>query len=135
MDLKTSMCPCGSDKSLDDCCLPIISGQCDAQTAEALMRSRYVAFTLANVDYLMRTWHTRYRPVRDRKKILAWAKSVNWIGLQVIDVKDGLPDDQEVVVEFRAMFVEAGSMSHIHERSRFEREKGKWVYVNGMHMK
>lgn len=135
MDLMTSMCPCGSDKSFDDCCAPIISGRCDAETAEALMRSRYVAFTLANVDYLMRTWHSRYRPVRDRKKILAWAKSVKWLGLQVIATKFGLTDDDKGIVEFRAMFVEDDKMSHIHERSQFEREKGHWVYVTGVHMK
>ena len=104
-----------------------------APTAQALMRSRYVAFTLADVDYLMRTWHPRYRPVRERKQIKAWAASVTWVGLQIIDVVAGTETDATGVVEFKATYLERGVPAVIHERSCFERINGAWVYVRGEH--
>ena len=40
-------CPCGKGPSLDECCGPIVRGERLADTAEALMRARYTAYTLA----------------------------------------------------------------------------------------
>ena len=130
-----SLCPCGSQLTYDACCGPVIEGRMPAATAQALMRSRYVAFTLADVDYLMRSWHSRYRPVRDRKRIQAWAKSVKWMGLQIIATQAGGETDTSGMVEFRAMYLEGGQPGQIHERSIFEKEKGAWVYVKGEHFK
>ena len=47
-------CPCSSQKEMADCCLPYIRTY-SAPTAEALMRSRYTAFTLHEADYLFQT--------------------------------------------------------------------------------
>lgn len=49
------VCPCGSNKPFDYCCRPIVEGQKAAPTAEALMRSRYTAFALGAIDYLIDT--------------------------------------------------------------------------------
>jgi len=124
----SQLCSCGSHIDFDDCCGGIINGTRQADTAEQLMRSRYTAFTIANVDYLMRSHHSKSRPTRDRKQILAWAKSVKWMGLTIIRTEKGQPDDLVGFVEFRAMFIEDGELSQIHENSRFERESGRWVY-------
>ncbi|MBK5938172.1 hypothetical protein CCR96_02550 [Halochromatium roseum] len=40
-------CPCGSGHTLADCCEPFLAGTTMPATAEALMRSRYTAFTQA----------------------------------------------------------------------------------------
>ncbi len=128
-----SNCPCGSLKPYQQCCQPIISGSESALCAEALMRSRYTAFTLADVDYLMRSHHSRTRPVKERKSILNWAKSVQWMGLTVLNTSAGQNGDTTGIVEFRALFLENGQLQEIHERSVFELEKGKWVYVSGEH--
>ena len=128
-----TLCPCGSNKHFDQCCGAIINGKNQATTATELMRSRYTAFTLADVDYLMRSYHSRTRPIRERKQIQAWAKSVKWIGLQILVSEMGNTDDSIGYVEFRAIFSENGKMDQIHEKSLFEREKGNWVYVNGSH--
>jgi SEC-C motif-containing protein len=121
-------CPCGSLRDYNECCGAIISGQRDALTAQELMRSRYTAFTLANVDYLMRSHHSKSRPIRERQQILTWAKSVKWMGLTIINTQQGEPADTTGYVEFKAVFMENGKVSHIHENSFFEREKGLWVY-------
>ncbi|TKG94266.1 Sec-C motif domain protein [Puteibacter caeruleilacunae] len=126
-------CPCGSTKEFSQCCEPIITKDRDPETAEELMRSRYSAFTLANTDYLMFSHHRTTRNPRERKAIKAWAQSVQWMGLTIIDTVDGTASDNSGIVEFRALFMEDGKMQQIHERSRFSKEKGVWKYVAGEH--
>ena len=128
-----NLCPCGSGYSYSACCKPIISGRNEAVTAQALMRSRYVAFTLANVDYLMRSHSAKTRPVKDRKSIEKWAKSVNWMGLTILETQAGEASDETGTVEFKATYIENGKLQQIHEKSIFHRENGKWVYVSGVH--
>jgi SEC-C motif domain protein len=124
-------CACGSGNAYATCCEPIIIGKKNAPTAESLMRSRYVAFTLANVDYLMLSHHSSSRPNKERKSIAKWAKSVKWIGLTILNSQDGQQTDMMGTVEFKALYIEDGVLSHIHENSLFQRESEKWVYVFG----
>lgn len=126
-----TLCPCGSKKESKDCCLLIINGEKEAKTAEDLMRSRYTAFTLANIDYLMRSQHSKTRDLKDKKNIQNWAASVLWTGLQVLETKAGTVRDESGFVEFKALYVEHGKLQQIHEKSLFRRENNKWVYVSG----
>ena len=128
-----NLCPCGSGLTYADCCEPIISEKKEAITAQQLMRSRYTAFTKANVDYLMRSHSAKTRPVKDRKSIEKWAKSVNWMGLTIIQTQAGEASDEVGYVEFKALYLENGQPQQIHEKSLFQRENGKWVYVSGVH--
>ena len=48
-------CPCHSKKRYADCCGPLHKGTRPAATPEELMRSRYSAFALGEVDYLAKT--------------------------------------------------------------------------------
>lgn len=128
-----SFCPCGSKLPKEKCCELIILGVRGADTALELMRSRYVAFTTANVDYLMRSHHSATRPVKDRNAIKKWAESVTWAGLVILSTQGGQANDESGMVEFRALYMEKGQMQQIHEKSTFEREKGKWVYVSGLY--
>ena len=43
-------CPCGSELAYKSCCEPIVKGKTLAPTAEALMRSRYTAYALAEIE-------------------------------------------------------------------------------------
>ena len=128
-----TLCPCGSKKESTECCISIINGFNEAKTAEALMRSRYVAFTQANIDYLMRSHHSKTRPIKDKKNIQKWAGSVLWTGLQVLSTKAGSENDETGFVEFKALYVEDGKLQQIHENSFFQKENGKWLYVSGEH--
>ena len=97
------------------------------------MRSRYVAFTRADGDYLMRSQSLKTRPVGEKKNIEQWAKSVSWIGLTIVGTQAGQAGDQTGYVEFRASYLEDGKLKQIHEKSLFRRENGHWVYVSGVH--
>ena len=125
-------CPCCSEKMYKDCCELAHSDILHAKTAEALMRSRYSAFVLANGTYLMESHHKSTRPVKEKKAIVKWAKSVDWIKLEVLNTTKGLENDTEGTVEFKAIFQEAGELQMIHENSRFVKENGCWYYVDAL---
>lgn len=119
-------CPCGSGLAYPGCCGPFIAGTALPRTAEQLMRSRYTAYTLNNQDYLSATWHPGTRPPD-----LTEEKQVTWLGLKIVATESGGPDDQGGEVEFIARFKIGGRAFRLHERSRFERRQGRWVYLDG----
>ena len=97
------------------------------------MHSRYTAFTQANIDYLMRSHAAKTRPIKERKNIECWAKSVVWMGLTILCTETGEDSDETGYVEFKALYLENGKPGQIHEKSLFRRENLKWVYVSGVH--
>ena len=129
-----NLCPCGSGRLCVACCEPIITGINEATTAQELMRSRYTAFTLANVDYLMHSHYSKTRPAKERISIEKWAKSVTWMGLTILSTQAGEINDALGYVEFKALYLENGKLQQIHEKSLFQRECNKWVYVSGVHL-
>ena len=119
-------CPCGSGTSYDACCGRLHRGADQAGTAEELMRSRYAAYAVGELDHLFRTWHPRTRPLSIEPD-----PALTWIALRVVDVVDGGPGDETGEVEFVATYERGGSPGRRQERSRFERRRGRWVYVDG----
>lgn len=119
-------CPCGSVGNYLECCRPLHAGERHADTALALMRSRFSAFAVGDIDYLHASWHPSTRPKR-----VELDSDVVWRRLQIVDTEAGAAEDITGVVEFRAQYVRHGSRHILHERSRFEREKGRWLYVDG----
>ncbi|MFF4708168.1 YchJ family protein [Streptomyces sp. NPDC001288] len=115
-------CPCGLPEPYAGCCGRFHRGEAAAPTAERLMRSRYSAFVERDEPYLLRTWHPRTRPVR-----LDLDPGMRWTGLEILATADGTAFHTTGTVEFRASY-RGGSL---HERSRFERVDGAWVYVDG----
>jgi SEC-C motif-containing protein len=97
------------------------------------MCSRFTAFTLANADYLLRSHSAKTRPIKERKSIEKWAKSVTWMELIILQTQAGKAGDEIGYVEFKALYLENGKLEQIHEKSLFERENRKWVYVSGEH--
>jgi SEC-C motif domain protein len=119
-------CPCGSNKTYTGCCARFLDGNETPATAEALMRSRYTAYTLLREDYLLATWHASTRPEQ-----LALADEANrkWLGLEVR--RHEQLDDTHALVEFVARYKVGGRAHRLHEVSRFVREDGRWLYVDG----
>jgi SEC-C motif-containing protein len=117
-------CPCGSGLDYASCCRPLHRGAVAAETAERLMRSRYSAFAVGDAAYLLRTWHSSTRP-----ESLDLDPAQRWVRLDVLDTVRGGESDPTGVVEFRAVHRQAGQTDDLHERSRFVRESGAWVYV------
>ncbi|WP_327313981.1 YchJ family protein [Streptomyces sp. NBC_01235] len=117
-------CPCGLPEPYEGCCgrYHAGTGGAGAPTAEALMRSRYSAFVKGDSGYLLRTWHPATRPER-----LDLDPGMRWTGLEILATADGSAFHTTGTVEFRASY-RGGAL---HERSRFERVAGAWVYVDG----
>lgn len=126
---QLSACPCGSGLPLSQCCQLIMGDGQPAETALALMRSRFTAYTLGDEDYLLKTWHRSTRPaphdLRDNPQ--------QWLRLKILHTELGQPGDDEGVVEFVAIFKVNGRAERLHERSRFCRENGSWRYLDGVH--
>ncbi|MFI9255404.1 YchJ family protein [Streptomyces sp. NPDC053069] len=120
--MTSRTCPCGLSQPYDACCGRFHAGAAAAPTAELLMRSRYCAFVEGDAGYLLRTWHPRTRPGR-----LDLDPRMKWTGLEILDATDGSAFHTTGTVTFRASY-RGGSL---HERSRFERVDGAWVYVDG----
>jgi SEC-C motif-containing protein len=113
-------CPCPSGLPYDACCGRLHRGAAVAVTAEELMRSRYAAYVRGEESYLLATWHPRTRPP-------SATSAVVWTGLEIVSTLDGGAEDETGEVEFVARH-EGGTL---HERSRFSRRGGRWVYVDG----
>lgn len=122
-------CYCGNNKTYKKCCEVFHLNNGKTETAEQLMRSRYSAFVLADGDYLMDTHHGSTRPIKEKKAIVKWAKSVQWIKLEVLEITNGLESDIEGTVTFNAYFYENGNIDVIHEKSAFLKENNQWLYL------
>ena len=121
-----TLCPCGSGKTFAACCESYLTGTAHAPTAEALMRSRYTAYTRNNMDYLLRTWDRETRPAAlEEETELAWA------GLTILSTQAGQPGDTAGSVEFIARYRFDGADRQIHETSRFRQHDGEWFYLDG----
>ena len=119
-------CPCNPSKLYADCCQKAHINIKSVTTPEELMRSRYSAFVMANIDYLLKSHHSKTRPSNSEKKeILAWTKSVEWVKLDVLK-------STENTVEFKAFFYENGSLNVIHENSFFVKQNNYWVYKSAL---
>ncbi|MDP6573713.1 MAG: YchJ family protein [Rhodospirillales bacterium] len=123
-------CPCGSGQGLDACCGAIIAGA-PAPTAEALMRSRYTAFVLGDLDHIEATHAPEVRGDFNRSAAESVANDAEWLGLDVRGTIGGGADDQEGEVEFVTNFMRQGKEYAHHEIAVFRREQGNWMYVKG----
>lgn len=130
MTASSSACPCGSGQDFDACCGPVLAGA-PALTAEALMRSRYTAYTRQNLDHIANTNAVALADVFDRAQAEEMAAEFEWLGLQVLAVADGGADDATGTVEFRSAFRRLGQDLVHHELAHFTREEGRWVYSQG----
>lgn len=124
-----SRCPCGLGDVYGACCGPVLRQERRAATAEALMRSRYTAFAVRDVEHLLRSWHPQERPLREELDA-SLADDTRWLRLEILSTADGGPFDDEGTVEFLAIARTPDGRHRQHETSHFVREDGAWLYVS-----
>ncbi len=139
-------CPCDSGTTMTNCCGPYVNGTELAPTAEALMRSRFSAYALGKVDYLLETLHKSKRQRGEKLQLRRSLEQTRWVHLQVLETVAGQVGDERGEVEFVAVYGLANPVSgmagllgqkaepqlgQMHERSRFVFEAGRWFYVDG----
>lgn len=124
-------CFCGSNKEYSACCGLYIEGKKHAPTPEALMRSRYSAFTQGNMDYIVATMRGKAGKDFDAASAKTWANESEWLGLTIAQAPPIPEGDTKGFVEFIARYRLKGQEQQIHELSEFQLENGRWYYVDG----
>lgn len=121
----TMFCNCGSPKIYKSCCGIYHQQPHLVPTAEALMRSRYCAYTLQAIDYIYETTLPAARKGLSKSEILNWAERNRWMGLEIIEVT-------ECTVEFKAHYLDERLSPVVHhEKSTFKKLEGRWYYEKG----
>lgn len=120
-------CPCDSGKTFSSCCEPLLKGERSAQSPEELMRSRYSAFAVRNLDYVANT--TDPQASFDREATAAWMNGSRFTKLEVLRATN---EGNKGTVEFKAHFEPEGGEAQIHhEVSKFRKQAGVWYFRDG----
>lgn len=126
-------CPCFSGDRYKRCCGPWHRGA-RPQTPEQLMRSRYAAYALGSVDYVLDTTHPAgaiWRPDRAAwwADIDGFCRSTEFVGLRVVSTGE---EGGDATVTFEAHLRQHGRPTSFVERSRFRRLDGRWMYLDAV---
>ncbi len=129
--LNTStICPCGSGVTYQQCCEHFHTGVKNPETAEALMRSRFTAYVMDITGYIQTSWDTSTRPKED--KLNFGGEKLDWQRLEILDTKKGGAADSKGIVDFKAYYSKDGEDHILHETSRFIKTNGRWLYLDGV---
>ena len=132
-----STCPCRSmdlnKMDYESCCRPLLEGKKKAATAEQLMRARYSAYVVKNVDYIDQTQVAVPNEVFNKEEALKWAESSDWMGLEIVKTQKGDSNDNTGLVEFVAHYKDKASGTDLrhHETSMFTKNEGDWKFKEG----
>jgi len=125
----TALCPCQSGLNYVDCCQPFHQQTALPQTAEQLMRSRYCAYTMKNIDYIVSTTVPNQQARLDKTLLLDWAETTQWTGLEIVRHQPAISKTHSAV-EFKAFFIsDEGEQVH-HEISLFVKNDKRWYFVD-----
>lgn len=120
-------CYCCSGKPFTECCEPYLSLKQDADSCEALMRSRYSAYCTADTAYLVATLHPSQHTINLAEEITAFANSVHFCRLHISSSSQTSTSGQ---VSFTAYFLHHQKLDTIAELSDFIYEN-RWYYKSG----
>lgn len=121
-------CPCCSNRSYEECCGPLHAGL-PAGNPQALMRSRYGAYCLGLIEYLVTTTLPSQQAQLDVIAMTRWSRESTWLKLHVEDTIDN--DSDQAQVTFVAHWMDPDGTQHQHrECSDFIRKTGKWYFVD-----
>jgi len=128
MSINYQICPCESGSIYTDCCGRIHIDINSANNALELMRSRYVAFVYQNGDFLEISHHPSTRSNFSKRKTMKWAKSVEWLKLEIVSFSE--LNEISANVLFKAYYIENSKIEFIYEHSTFSKDLGFWTYVD-----
>ena len=126
---QKDLCPCHSQKNYQDCCMKYHEGGIP-QTALQLMRSRYSAYALGLIEYIIRTTSVEKQRelIHEKQDLLAFSQNTSFEGLEILEVEEG---DPVSYVTFKAKLRQGKTDVSFTEKSRFEKVSGKWYYHSG----
>jgi len=112
------LCHCLSGDIYTKCCEPLHLGNDIAQSPEQLMRSRYCAFVISDINYIYITHSPSTRSEITRESIKQWNGQCEWLGLDIRNY-----DNNKGIVEFVAWYKNNGQLSFHHEISNFHQDE------------
>jgi SEC-C motif-containing protein len=128
----TAPCPCGSGRTFKRCCLRFHQGH-PASSPEALMRSRYSAYAVGAVDYLIAT--TDPAGPQFHADQTTWARELaeycRQTRFEKLTIRAATTHEHHGEVHFFAKLSRNGEDLSFGERSRFTRVDGRWLYHSG----
>ncbi|RGE48215.1 hypothetical protein MHD_06965 [Mannheimia granulomatis] len=129
MSEKTTACPCQSGKNYSECCQPFHLKKLFPESAEQLMRSRYSAYTLVNILYIVETTVPSQQALLDQTAMKEWGETTCWMGLEIVN---HLPYISKVhsKVEFKPFFATQEGKQEHHENSLFVQINDRWFFVD-----
>ena len=95
------------------------------------MRSRYCAYALKDIDYIYQTYAPSTRTKQSKPDIKAWAESVSFINLTIIDAPPVGQDNEFGFVDFIATYIQGDLLAKLQEKSRFIFINDRWFYLDG----
>ena len=129
-------CPCGSLQKYKKCCKVFHDKIKLPKTVLELMKSRFTAFSVQNADYIVFTTHKDNPDFTNDIKswkadILDFSQNTNFEKLEILDFSEEDAEDTESFVTFKATLKQYNNDISFTEKSRFLKENGKWLYVDG----
>jgi SEC-C motif-containing protein len=128
---KSELCRCFSGQTYELCCKPFHTEQ-KLPNPTQLMRSRYCAYALGKIDYIIQTTHPDNPQIE--KPIEVWKKRMQhfcdqteFVGLQILSHEDGV---ETAYVTFRAGLIQNHQDASFTERSKFLKHEGRWKYFS-----
>ncbi|OOR91176.1 hypothetical protein B0181_03575 [Moraxella caviae] len=122
-------CPCGLQLAYAECCQPLHDFYKFADSAEHLMRSRFAAFYLKNVDYIIKTTAPAQQDLLDKNELQAWADGMSWQNLTV--KSHNKVGKRHAQVHFVAQFISRDGKTGEHdERSAFVCVDNRWYFLD-----
>lgn len=94
------------------------------------MRSRYSAYVLGLIDYIIVTALPAQQALLDRDGIAHWSASSTWLGLSVARHETFAGQPEHAFVTFTVRWHDSGG-EHVHEeRSAFVQNEGRWFFID-----
>lgn len=120
------LCYCKSGKSFSNCCEQILANPAKAISCEQIMRARFSAFVINDIDFIKNTYHASCKP--ELPDLIATA-NYNWVSLEILA---SFADK----VHYRASYIEGDYLETLDEISTFVYEKNldnllQWFYISG----
>jgi len=126
--MSEQQCPCGLG-NYSSCCQPLHLGQQKVLSATQLMRSRYSAFALQEIDYIVKTTALQQQQYLDVPAIAEWSKSNQWLKLEIVQSQEKV-DKNHALVEFKAHYHDGEKVQEHHEISYFVKFDETWYFLD-----
>ena len=125
-------CPCKSNLSYDACCKPFHDSTKMPHTAEQLMRSRFSAYALNKIDYIMKTTDKsgpQYDPNKEEweKSLRQFAETTAFQNLTILEKEDLSENEATVTFHVTLTSIFGEDISYT-EKSLFKKRNNMWLY-------